>query len=230
MAFGVVGALLLGIGGGLLALAAVRAVQAETGQHLHGSLTWVPYFGGILVAGVGAGVGRHPHQQGRRGQATGENERPVSLKIPGVKLVPVAGSGPGGKVEITDIRAKLGEIRGEVDETAEKAKPIAWYAAVGRRGPAGGRGVRAGPPAGPAQVHLGRDPAAVMQQARHETAVAIGSAPGDAPGLRPGPARRATAAWLVIGGLALLGHLAGRALRPRAGDRCSRDLLLPAKP
>jgi hypothetical protein len=55
----------------------------------------------------------------------------VALKIPGVKLVPVAGSGPNGKVEITDIRAKLGEIRGEVDETAEKARPVGWYAAVG---------------------------------------------------------------------------------------------------
>ncbi len=53
--FGLVGALLLGIGGGLLALAAVRAVQAETGHHLRGSLTWMPYFGGFIVTGVGAG-------------------------------------------------------------------------------------------------------------------------------------------------------------------------------
>jgi NaMN:DMB phosphoribosyltransferase len=55
----------------------------------------------------------------------------VSLKIPGLKSAQVAGSGPGGKVELSDIRAKLGEIRGEVDETAERAKPIAMYAAVG---------------------------------------------------------------------------------------------------
>ena len=55
----------------------------------------------------------------------------VSLKIPGLKAAPVAGSGPGGKVELADIRSKLGEIRGEVDETAEKAKPILTYAAVG---------------------------------------------------------------------------------------------------
>ncbi len=55
VAFGVVGALLLALGGGLLALAAVRAVQAETGRHLTGSLTWMSYFGGFLVAGVGAG-------------------------------------------------------------------------------------------------------------------------------------------------------------------------------
>jgi hypothetical protein len=55
----------------------------------------------------------------------------VSPKIPGLKPAAVSGSGPGGKVEIGDIRAKLGEIRGEVDETTEKAKPIALYAAVG---------------------------------------------------------------------------------------------------
>lgn len=55
----------------------------------------------------------------------------MELKIPGLKLVPVAGTGPNGKVQITDIRAKLGEIRGEVDETAEQVRPKAWYAGVG---------------------------------------------------------------------------------------------------
>jgi hypothetical protein len=54
IAFGIVGALLLALGGGLLALAAIRLIQAETGRHLHGSLTWVSYFGGVVVAGVGA--------------------------------------------------------------------------------------------------------------------------------------------------------------------------------
>jgi sugar phosphate permease len=55
IAFGIVGALLLALGGGLLALAAIRAIQAETADHLNGSLTWVSYFGGVVVAGVGAG-------------------------------------------------------------------------------------------------------------------------------------------------------------------------------
>lgn len=55
VAFGIAGALLLAIGGGLLTLAAVRAVQAETGNHLRGNLTWVPYVGGFLLAGIGAG-------------------------------------------------------------------------------------------------------------------------------------------------------------------------------
>lgn len=53
--FGIVGALLLSLGGGLLALAGIRAIQAETGHHLFGSLTWIPYFGGFFVAGLGAG-------------------------------------------------------------------------------------------------------------------------------------------------------------------------------
>lgn len=55
----------------------------------------------------------------------------MNLKLPGVKLVPVSGSGPNGRVQLTDIRAKLGEIRGEVDETAEQARPVVAYAAVG---------------------------------------------------------------------------------------------------
>lgn len=43
---------------------------------------------------------------------------------------PVVGSGPGGRVEMTDIRAKLEELRGGVDETTTSAKPVATYAAV----------------------------------------------------------------------------------------------------
>jgi Lon protease-like protein len=48
--WGVMGAVLLAAGWGLLALTAVRLIQAETGDHLHGDLTWVPYLGGIFVA------------------------------------------------------------------------------------------------------------------------------------------------------------------------------------
>jgi hypothetical protein len=55
----------------------------------------------------------------------------VSPKIPGLQPAPASGSGPGGKVQIGDIRNKLGEIRGGVDEATDKAKPYAVYAAVG---------------------------------------------------------------------------------------------------
>ena len=55
VAWGTAGVLLLVIGWGLLVLTAVRVVQTETGAHLHGDLTWVPYFGGALVAFAGIG-------------------------------------------------------------------------------------------------------------------------------------------------------------------------------
>jgi hypothetical protein len=54
--FGIAGALFMAVGGGLLALAALRLIQAETGNHLRGSLTWVPYAGGLIVTGVGAAL------------------------------------------------------------------------------------------------------------------------------------------------------------------------------
>jgi hypothetical protein len=52
--FGFAGALLFAIGGGLLALAAIRAVQSATSTHLRGELSWVPYASGLIVASVGA--------------------------------------------------------------------------------------------------------------------------------------------------------------------------------
>jgi hypothetical protein len=36
----------------------------------------------------------------------------------------VRGSGPGGRVEIADIRHKLEEIRGDADETVERSKSL----------------------------------------------------------------------------------------------------------
>ncbi len=40
------------------------------------------------------------------------------------------GSGPGGRIEIGDIRSKLEEIRGEVDQTTDGIRPYLTYAAV----------------------------------------------------------------------------------------------------
>jgi hypothetical protein len=56
VAFGVAGAICLAIGGALLALAAVRAVQFEASPHLSGNLSWLPYVAGVLVAGGAAGL------------------------------------------------------------------------------------------------------------------------------------------------------------------------------
>lgn len=53
VAWGVAGAILFAVGGAMLTLTAVRVVQSETGNHLRGNLTWVPYIGGVIVAGAG---------------------------------------------------------------------------------------------------------------------------------------------------------------------------------
>ncbi len=54
----------------------------------------------------------------------------MSPRLPRLAGAPVEGSGPGGKVAVGDIAAKLREIRGDLDEAADSAKPIATYAAV----------------------------------------------------------------------------------------------------
>ena len=43
----------------------------------------------------------------------------------------VQGSGPGGRIERSDIQAKLEELRGDVNSTTDRARPILTYAAVG---------------------------------------------------------------------------------------------------
>lgn len=46
--WGVAGAIALAVGVVLLALAIVRVLQTELAVHLSGSLSWVPYTGGLL--------------------------------------------------------------------------------------------------------------------------------------------------------------------------------------
>jgi hypothetical protein len=55
VALGFAGAILMSLGAGMAALTVVRLVQTETGRHLHGDLTWVPYAGGFIVAIAGSG-------------------------------------------------------------------------------------------------------------------------------------------------------------------------------
>jgi hypothetical protein len=43
---------------------------------------------------------------------------------------PVVGGGPGGRVEITDIRTKLEEIQGDTSETVERSKSLVVAGAV----------------------------------------------------------------------------------------------------
>ena len=51
-------------------------------------------------------------------------------KVSALKPAKVQGSGPGGRIEIGDIRAKLHEIKGGVDETTETAKPYVLIAGI----------------------------------------------------------------------------------------------------
>ena len=53
LAYGVAGALLLGIGVILLMLSGLRALQTETGTWFTGNLSWIPY---IIVLVVGSAL------------------------------------------------------------------------------------------------------------------------------------------------------------------------------
>ncbi|MDA8062755.1 MAG: hypothetical protein M0T80_10085 [Actinomycetota bacterium] len=44
---------------------------------------------------------------------------------------PVRGSGPDGRIEIDDIRSKLAELAGGVDDATAAARPYLTYLAVG---------------------------------------------------------------------------------------------------
>lgn len=56
LGFGIAGALLMGLGLFFLAMAGLRALQSETGPHLTGGWSWLPYLvvaiGGLLVAAL----------------------------------------------------------------------------------------------------------------------------------------------------------------------------------
>ncbi len=55
IAFGILGALLLGVGVLLLAVAGLRALQEETGSAFTGNLSWIPYmimFVALVVGGA----------------------------------------------------------------------------------------------------------------------------------------------------------------------------------
>ncbi len=56
---------------------------------------------------------------GRRGKKDGK--RPSA---------PARGSGPGGRIEVADIRSKLEQIRGQVDDTTDTVRPYLTYVVV----------------------------------------------------------------------------------------------------
>ena len=52
LGYGLAGSVLLGLGVFFAALAILRGLQTETGAHLTGSYTWVPYLVAFLVSGA----------------------------------------------------------------------------------------------------------------------------------------------------------------------------------
>jgi len=56
LGWGLLGALALTLGIGFGALAIIRALQTQTGDHLTGSLSWVPYLFGLLFTAAAAGI------------------------------------------------------------------------------------------------------------------------------------------------------------------------------
>lgn len=54
--FGTAAALLGGTGVILVLLAVLRALQTETGPHLTGNLSWIPYLATLVVAGLLAAI------------------------------------------------------------------------------------------------------------------------------------------------------------------------------
>lgn len=56
LGWGLAGSIALCLGIGFGALAIIRALQTETGDHLTGSLNWVPYLVGLLFTAAAAGL------------------------------------------------------------------------------------------------------------------------------------------------------------------------------
>lgn len=78
--YGVAGSFCIGIGVVLLALAMLRALQEETGDHLTNHLTWVPYLAIlvgclIVVALAGYAIGAEKRRMQRRHKKREEQER-----------------------------------------------------------------------------------------------------------------------------------------------------------
>jgi NO-binding membrane sensor protein with MHYT domain len=54
--YGIGGAILLGLGVGLLLLSGLRALQTETGSMFTGNLSWLPYLIAVVVGGLLIGL------------------------------------------------------------------------------------------------------------------------------------------------------------------------------
>ncbi len=72
--FGAPGSILLGLGGLFIMLGALRALQTETGRHLTGSLTWVPYAATFVVTALFALFAVKAIGRTRKGRGAADTE------------------------------------------------------------------------------------------------------------------------------------------------------------
>lgn len=80
LAFGVAGSIALGIGLTLWVIAALRALQNETGSAFTGHLTWVPYLITLLVVGLLIAVAARAIGRDRRAADKRKQERAAAAK------------------------------------------------------------------------------------------------------------------------------------------------------
>ena len=74
LGLGLAGAILLSMGLGFGALAIIRMLQTETGDHLTGSWNWVPYLAGLLFTAVAAALSVYAIKRPFRGQPSDRKE------------------------------------------------------------------------------------------------------------------------------------------------------------
>lgn len=69
---GVAGSLLLAVGLPLIVLGLLRAVQNETGDHLTGNLTWVPYLAALALSALFAALALYGMKRTKNRRARGK--------------------------------------------------------------------------------------------------------------------------------------------------------------
>ena len=78
--FGAPGSILLALGVLLLSLGALRALQTETGDHLTGSLTWVPYAITFVVAAALVAIALNAIGKSRRKGAEAAEAKAIEAR------------------------------------------------------------------------------------------------------------------------------------------------------
>ena len=122
VAFGVLGAVLMGTGICFLAIGGLRALQTQTGTTFTGNWSWAPY--GLTI------LGPVDHRLRR----AVEGAQPEELRVSRNDTKSLAnghGTTQRGPITRADLEAKLRDITGDVGDTVEAARGIGVAVAVG---------------------------------------------------------------------------------------------------